>query len=144
RSARSELSKNPAIGELVIEDDRIARIIGLAVPPKAAPESIICCRPEERIPGLVENLEMQIGHRDHVIRTNCSIGIGRRATTKVAVSIETDDRSRYPNLAEHSLHDRVPNDRTDRSERNRALFLVLTLGTCLCNERLDAAQWRRD
>src|SRR4029077_18699045 len=87
---------------------------------------------------------MKVSHRHHIVGTDGSIRIGRRAAAEVAVTVKADDGSGDSNLAEHSLHHRVPNDSADGPERNRALFLVLTLGTCLCNERLDAAQWRRD
>ena len=60
-----------------------------------------------------------------MIGTDRSVGVGRRAAAQVAVSIETDDRRRYSNFAEHPLHNRIGHDRADRSERNRALLFVL-------------------
>ena len=112
RSAGGKLGKNPAIGELVVENDWIAGIIGLAVPTESRPERIVRCRTEERVPALVEDLEMQVGHRHHMIETDRSIGVRGRATAQVAVPIETDNRSRYSDFAKHSLHNGVGHDRT--------------------------------
>src|SRR5581483_7491185 len=37
-----ELAENPALGELVIEHDRIAIVVGLAASAKSGPQSIAC------------------------------------------------------------------------------------------------------
>ncbi|PYK15001.1 MAG: hypothetical protein DME64_08535 [Verrucomicrobia bacterium] len=111
---------------------------------KSGPKRVVRCWAKERVPDLVEDLKVQIGHRHHVIRTHCSVGIGWRAAAKVAVAVKTDDGSRYAYLTEHSLHNWIANDRTDRPERNGALLLVLAQCTPLWKQRFHAAQGGRD
>ena len=88
---------------------------------------------------------MQVGHGYHVIGTHCSIGVRGRTAAEVAVSIETNNRCRYSNFAEHSLHNWVGHDRTKRREvRQDFAVLVFAQRAALRGQRLHVAQWRRD
>ena len=87
---------------------------------------------------------MQVGHRHDVIGTDLSVRVRRRTAAEIAVSIERNDRTRYSDLAEHPLHSLIRDNGTDRSERNRALLLVLAQRTLLYRQRYHVAQRRRN
>src|SRR5437667_12797781 len=115
-------------------------MLSLAGAAKSGPKRVVRCWAKERVPDLVEDLKVQIGHRHHVIRTHCSVGNGWRAAAKIAVAVKSDDGSRYAYLTEHSLHNRIANDTTERDDRHGVLLTVLAQSTPLGNQRLHAAR----
>src|SRR5207248_6705059 len=140
RSAGGKLRKNPPIGKLVIENDGIAGVVGLAVPAKTAPQRVVRSRTKEGISRLIEDLEMHVVHRHHVIRTDRTVGIRRRATAaEVDSSVKADDGGRDPNLTKYSLHDRIANKSTGGFERNRALYCVFAERQWLCRNGRNSA-----
>src|SRR4029077_13105644 len=92
----------------------------------------------------IKNLEVQVGHRDNMIRADRAIGIWRRTAAQIAVSIEADNRSWYPKGTHHPLHSRIGHNLTKWCSENRPLFLVLAQRTFFPRQRLNAAQRRRD
>ena len=98
--ARRELAEEPAVGGLVVEDDRITRGIGAVLDREAGPERAGVDRAEQLVPGLVPDAEHEIDHLDVVVRANVPDGIGRIdpeaedvEVVRVAQPLEVDERA---------------------------------------------------
>src|SRR5439155_45049 len=72
------LRDDPAVGDRIVEDDRIAVVVGLAAGAEAAPEGVDRDRSEERGAALVEDGEVDVDRLHVVVGTDVAVGIGRR------------------------------------------------------------------
>ena len=78
-----ELADDPAVGELVVDHDRVAVAIGLANAAKAGPDRGDARRPQHRgTRGLVEDLIAFVDDLDVLRRAHLAIGVRRRAIAR--------------------------------------------------------------
>ena len=137
---------HPAVGELVVEDDRVTRAARLADAAEPRPERRDPLRPEQRRAGrLVEDLEAGVDELDVLGRAHLAVRIGRPA---VAVEprerdpVEVEAGRRHRARESSALHDGVRLVRVIRLRpRVRAR---LHLAREPQRRRLDPAQSRRD
>jgi len=90
----------------------------------------------------IKDLKMKVRRFEIVIGTDLSVRIRWQAVTQVGVSIKADDRVRYSEGAEDSLHSRVRYHWADRSRRKRPFLVFCFLASD--RHRFHVAQWRRD
>ena len=105
-----ELADQPAVGELVVEDDRIAVAVELAVAAEARPERGDVRRAVERRTALAEDLEPLVHHLDVLRRPDLAVGVRRRAVACDAWEadpVEVEGRRRHVRLRRLVLDDRV-------------------------------------
>src|SRR5260370_23739085 len=80
RRGNRELREGPAIGKLVVENDRIAVVIGLAASAEAQPECVAIGRSgDERSGRLVEHRKRSIDPLHVLRRADRAVGIGGSA-----------------------------------------------------------------
>src|SRR6185436_9746267 len=71
-----ELAKQPAVGLAVVEDDRIAPILGLAGAAEAGEEAVAVERAEEAVAAFVEDLDDAVDPFDVVVGADVTPGVG--------------------------------------------------------------------
>ena len=142
RGARRELGEQPAIGQLIVENNGIAGVLGLTRAAKSSPELIVCERTHERSPGLVKDLEAEVGHGDDVVGTHIAVGI-RRRRAGAGLPIKADNRRWDIYSANRGLHHRVRHERRDVGRDGATIVIALALGPEGFN-RCHIAQGLRD
>ena len=126
-----ELGHQPAIGDLVVEHDRIAVVPRLARAAESLPECLAARRPVQHGACLVVDGERKIHELNVVRRTHVAIGIGRQDPREVADSIEDRQRRDGVDRRRGHLNRRVRDMRTarptpaDRKGRMRRLVLFV-------------------
>ena len=73
-----ELGEQPAIGQLIVENNWIAGVLGLTGTAKSSPEGIVRRRTKERSPRLIKDLETEVAHDDDMVGADLTVGIRRR------------------------------------------------------------------
>ena len=95
-SRRGKLGNNPTIGQLVIENDGIAKAARLAGPAEAAPERRDAIRTEKGVTGgFVEDLEAFVDHLNVLRQANGAVCVRRSAAAADARegnAVEAKDR----------------------------------------------------
>ena len=76
KTARSELREDPAVHELVVEDDWIAGGLGAVWDGEAIPESARVDGPQQPVAALVVDGEGQVDHFDVVVRPDLAVRVG--------------------------------------------------------------------
>ena len=152
RRRDGELADDPAIGDPVVRDGRVAVVVRLAPAAEAAPERVRRHRSVERDPGLVEDRETRIDDLDVVERPDGAVRIGRRrrdaerprgAAEALADSLEVRAQRRSRRVTDGRLHDRVRRRRR-RGDRVLVLrMLLLRVGSRTGRRRHVAQRQRR-
>ncbi len=143
RPRGGELAQDPTVGELVVEHDRVAAVVGLAVAPEAGPQGVVGRGSEQQRAGLAVDGERQVGHGHVVARADIADRVGRLDTGRVAGSVERDERARDLARAELVLDARVLVLRAQRSFAARVAVLELVaVAPGLRGQRRDRAQRR--
>ena len=114
RAGGRELREEPAVGELIVKHDRIARIFRLAGAAETSPKRVIGRRTKKRGARLIEDLKAEVAHRHDVVWANRAVWVRRDDAAGVGLAVEGNDRSRdlssatVASSAERRLHDRIP------------------------------------
>ena len=121
--ARRELGKDPAVGDLVVEDDRVARRVGAVRHREIAPERARVDRSEEPVPGLVVDGEGEVHHLDVVVRPHLADRVGR-------VHADAEDVEVVLVAQPFEVLLRRRDRRRQQCRLQRAVARVAAVGTC--------------
>ncbi len=75
---KGELARQPAVSGIVVEDDRVALVVGLAVAADSVPDRVRRERCLHNIAVLVVDRGQQVDHLHVVVRPHRAVGVGRR------------------------------------------------------------------
>ena len=102
-----ELADHPAAGELVVEHDRVALVLGLAEAAEPAPERRDRNRAEQRGAALVEDLEGGVDDLDVLRLAGLAVRVGReaRAGHRLVHALEGQRRRGHVRGGRRVLHD---------------------------------------
>ena len=133
-----ELAHHPAIGEVVIDDDRVPVVVlGAGVVLAGGnPELVDVGRAGQRVALLVEDLELRVDHLDVVAGTDVAVRVGRNEG-RVADAVEVGIRRgellgrdcRSPDLRSHAQHPAVHRGSSGGPDLGVLLALVVIRGS---------------
>ena len=145
-----ELGDDPAVGQSVVADGRVAIVVGLTQAAEPTPHGIDRNRAVEHGTSLVEDRQVGVDHLNVVGRADRTVGIGRssadreralRASEPVAHAIPVGGGGGDQRRGQARLDDRIARPR--HGGRMRQHRLVLLLAGRLASRGRNQAQRRR-